>query len=118
MHPSIISEASLPGGVQIPPNGQPIILLGEQTVGGYSKIATVISADLDLIGQIPPSCRIRFEKVSVETAYKIKSEKADSIEKTKTIIDPISLVKQGYSNNPVYGRDQTLELFKEIYPEC
>ncbi len=39
---SIISEPSLPGGVQIPPNGHPIILLAEQTVVGYTKIATVI----------------------------------------------------------------------------
>ncbi|MBT8356642.1 MAG: biotin-dependent carboxyltransferase family protein, partial [Deltaproteobacteria bacterium] len=43
---SIISEPSVPGGIQIPADGQPIILLMEQTVGGYAKIATVISTDL------------------------------------------------------------------------
>jgi biotin-dependent carboxylase-like uncharacterized protein len=48
---SIISEPSVPGGIQVPPDGQPIILLVEQTVGGYTKIATVISPDIGKVGQ-------------------------------------------------------------------
>jgi biotin-dependent carboxylase-like uncharacterized protein len=118
MPTSIISESSLPGGVQIPPNGQPIILLGEQTVGGYSKIATVISADLDRIGQAMPDSRIRFEKVDLEMAYSIKKDKAEEMERTKKIIDLVAIVKHGRNKNPIYEYDQTLELFKELYPEC
>ena len=66
---SIISEPSLPGGVQIPPDGQAIILLVEQTVGGYTKVATVISTDIPRVAQAKPGDRIRFEKIDLETAH-------------------------------------------------
>ena len=66
---SIISEPSLPGGVQIPPDGQAIILLVEQTVGGYTKIATVISADIPRVAQAKPGDKIRFQKVNLEAAH-------------------------------------------------
>lgn len=45
----IHSEPTMPGNVQVPADGQPIILFAEQTVGGYAKIATVISTDLQKI---------------------------------------------------------------------
>jgi len=69
MPKSIISEPSLPGGVQIPPDGQPIILLVEQTVGGYTKIATVVSTNLPRVAQAKPGDRVSFEKVDLESAY-------------------------------------------------
>jgi antagonist of KipI len=68
---SIISEPSLSGGVQIPPDGQAIILLVEQTVGGYTKIATVISTDINRVAQAMPGHKIRFEKTSLENAHRI-----------------------------------------------
>ena len=71
---SIISEPSLPGGVQVPEDGQPIILLVEQTVGGYSKIATVISSDISKIAQAVPGDRIRFKRIDLQTAYQIKAD--------------------------------------------
>lgn len=70
MPKSIISEPSLPGAVQIPADGQPIILLVEQTVGGYAKIATVISADLDMVAQARPGDTVRFREVDLPTARK------------------------------------------------
>jgi len=87
---SIISEPSVPGGIQIPPNGQPIILLVEQTVGGYTKIATVISPDIGKVGQAKPGNRIRFRQVDLEEAHRIlkgEEEKIDSI-KTSLIQRP------------------------------
>ena len=66
---SIISEPCLPGGVQIPADGQPIILLLEQTVGGYAKIATVVSSDLPFVGQAKPGDLVRFKKISLEQAH-------------------------------------------------
>ena len=69
MPKSIISEPTMPGGIQIPPDEQPIILMVEQTVGGYTKIATVISVDLPKVAQATPGDTIRFEKVSLETAH-------------------------------------------------
>ncbi len=87
MPKSIISEPSLPGGVQVPPDGQPIILLVEQTVGGYSKIATVISSDIPKVAQALPEDRIRFERVDLQTAYQIKKDMRQSYNTLKTYIN-------------------------------
>ncbi len=65
---SIISEGVVPGSIQVPGDGQPILILGETVTGGYRKIATVISADLPLLGQMKPGDRIRFRSVSLEEA--------------------------------------------------
>ncbi|HLI83165.1 MAG TPA: biotin-dependent carboxyltransferase family protein [Bryobacteraceae bacterium] len=60
------------GAVQIPPNGQPIILFVEhQTTGGYPKPASVISADLWRVGQLVPRREVRFELVSLEAAREL-----------------------------------------------
>ncbi|MCP4298161.1 MAG: hypothetical protein GY786_21455, partial [Proteobacteria bacterium] len=75
MPKSIISEPSVPGGVQIPADGQPIILLIEQTVGGYTKIATVISTDLCRIAQATPGDTIHFEQVTLEIAHSLYRER-------------------------------------------
>jgi biotin-dependent carboxylase-like uncharacterized protein len=57
----IVSDGVTPGTVQVPGNGQPIILLADcQTVGGYPKIATVISADLPRLGQLRPGQTVHF----------------------------------------------------------
>ena len=74
MPKSIISEPTMPGGVQIPPDEQPIILMVEQTVGGYTKIVTVISVDLPKVAQATPGDTIRFESVSLETAHSLYLE--------------------------------------------
>ena len=65
---SIISEGVIAGSVQIPGDGKPIIILGETVTGGYRKIATVISADLPLLGQIKPGDAVRFKAVSLTEA--------------------------------------------------
>ena len=59
----IISEVCLPGSVQVLPNGQAIVLLVEQTVGGYPKIATIISDDISKIAQVKPGNKIYFKEV-------------------------------------------------------
>ena len=66
---SIVSEPSMPGNVQIPPDGQPIVLLVEQTLGGYAKIATVITVDIFRIAQAKPGDTVRFLSVSLEEAH-------------------------------------------------
>jgi antagonist of KipI len=80
---SIISEPSVPGGIQVPPDGQPIILLVEQTVGGYTKIATVISPDIGKVGQAKPGDQIHFRKVELEEAHQILKEEEEKIETIK-----------------------------------
>jgi biotin-dependent carboxylase-like uncharacterized protein len=90
MPKSIISEPCLPGCVQVPEDGQPIILLGEQTVGGYAKIATVISSDLDLIAQAMPGDQIRFETVDIDTAYAMARQQRKRLEmlRQKVVVAP------------------------------
>jgi biotin-dependent carboxylase-like uncharacterized protein len=60
----IVSDGTTLGAIQVPGNGQPIILLADcQTAGGYPKIATVISADLPRLAQVRPGQTIRFQAV-------------------------------------------------------
>jgi antagonist of KipI len=80
---SIISEPSLSGAVQIPPDGQPIILLVEQTVGGYAKIATIITPDLNLVAQAKPGNRIRFKRVDVIEAHRLHADYRSMLERLK-----------------------------------
>jgi biotin-dependent carboxylase-like uncharacterized protein len=65
----IVSDAIATGAIQVPGSGQPILLLADhQTTGGYPKIATVVSADLPVVGSRRPGDPIRFTAVSVEEA--------------------------------------------------
>lgn len=67
----IVSDGVTPGAIQVPANGQPIVLLADgQTVGGYPKIATVISADLPRLAHLRPGTRVRFEAVSHAAAHR------------------------------------------------
>ena len=71
----IVSDAIATGAIQVPGTGQPIVLLADhQTTGGYPKIATVISADLPVIGRRRPGDAIRFAAVSVEEAEQAARE--------------------------------------------
>ena len=80
---SIISEGIISGSIQVPGDGQPIIILGETVTGGYRKIATVISADLPLTGQIKPGDKIQFQAVSLKEACRRLREKQEMIEEFK-----------------------------------
>ncbi len=65
----LVSEPVCPGAVQVTSNGQCIILGVEgQTIGGYPKIAHVIAADLDNLGQLRPGDRVRFRPVGLAEA--------------------------------------------------
>lgn len=65
----ILSEAVSFGAIQVPPNGQPIILMADrQTTGGYPKIANVASVDLPRLAQKLPGDEIRFELISLDKA--------------------------------------------------
>jgi biotin-dependent carboxylase-like uncharacterized protein len=65
----MISEGVALGAIQVPPDGQPIILFVEhQTSGGYPKPANVISADFHPLGQLRPRERVRLERTTMEAA--------------------------------------------------
>jgi biotin-dependent carboxylase-like uncharacterized protein len=68
-HYSITSDGIAPGSIQVTGTGQPIVLLADrQTIGGYAKIATVISADLPALARLPIGAKVAFEEVSIEAA--------------------------------------------------
>jgi len=76
----LLSHGIVPGVVQVPPAGQPIIQLAEaNTCGGYPKIATVIEADLWRLGQVPSGCALRFERVDVAAAVAALREQDDDL---------------------------------------
>ena len=83
---SIISEGVISGSIQIPGDGKPIIILGETVTGGYRKIATVISADLHLLGQIKPGDEIQFTTVSLGEAQQALRKMEDRISRFKADI--------------------------------
>ncbi|PXW42917.1 biotin-dependent carboxylase-like uncharacterized protein [Klebsiella oxytoca] len=62
----MVSDAVVPGSIQVPGNGQPIIALHDrQTTGGYPKIATLIGADLPRVGQLRPGQSVAFRAITV-----------------------------------------------------
>jgi biotin-dependent carboxylase-like uncharacterized protein len=77
---SLPSLGVLPGCLQVPPHGQPILLMADaQTTGGYPVIATVIGADLALAAQLLPGDRMRFRRVSTTTARIAAQQSAASL---------------------------------------
>lgn len=74
----LLSEAVAPGTLQVPPNGEPILLLGDcQTIGGYPKIAHVITVDLPLAAQLWPGHEVRFDNISLEGARRLLREREE-----------------------------------------
>ncbi len=68
----IVSDATVPGSIQVPGAGQPIVLLADaQTAGGYPKIATVISADLGRLAALRPGQSLRFTAVTAAEGAQI-----------------------------------------------
>ena len=91
----IVSDAIATGAIQVPGSGQPILLLADhQTTGGYPKIATVISADLPVVGRRRPGDTIRFAAVTVEEAEQLAR---DSEHRLASVIASIESVP-GKSN--------------------
>ena len=68
----LVSSSVVPGTVQVPPDGQPIVLMADaQTIGGYPQIAHVISVDLPLVAQLRPGDTLRFREVTLEAAHQL-----------------------------------------------
>ena len=71
----ILSEGVATGSIQVPADGQPIVLMADrQTTGGYATIATVISADLPALAQARPGAKVSFRAVSIDDAQELAVE--------------------------------------------
>jgi antagonist of KipI len=78
----LVSEPVAPGAVQITNDGRPIVLgVDGQTIGGYPKIAHVIAADLDRLGQLRPGDEVRFVRVSENDAEAAAAERRGELRK-------------------------------------
>ena len=84
----LLSEAVAPGTLQVPPNGNPILLLGDcQTIGGYPKIAHVITVDLPLAAQLWPGDAVRFQEVSLAQAQDLLREREEDFSRFRIGLD-------------------------------
>lgn len=105
----IITDGIAEGSIQVSGNGKPIIMLADsQTTGGYTKIATVITIDIDIVSQKKPGDLIAFEKIDLKTAQKL-------IKKRKEIYESIKkqnkeLTSSKYYNIKVNGEKYDVEL--------
>lgn len=89
MNSEIVSDAIVPGAIQVPGNGQAIALLADaQTAGGYPKIATIISADLDRVAGKPPGASIRFTAVSAAEGVTAARDSAQRLARAIQSIRP------------------------------
>jgi KipI family sensor histidine kinase inhibitor len=76
----MISTATFSGAIQVPPSGEPILLLADrQTTGGYPQLATVISADQDAAGQLAPGDSIEFAACSAREALAALDEREQAL---------------------------------------
>ena len=84
----IISEAIARGAVQVPGDGLPIVMLWDaQVSGGYTKIANVISADLDGLAQVMPGEKLRFSAVTLEEAHRALREDRERLATVRRLIE-------------------------------
>lgn len=87
--PSNITDACYPyGSIQIPSGTEPIILHRDAVSGGgYFMVGTIISADMDLIGQLQPNTPTQFVKVNMHTALAARRERSDVIDKIRQALN-------------------------------
>jgi allophanate hydrolase subunit 2 len=87
---NIVSDGIAPGSIQVPGSRLPIILLADrQTVGGYPKIATVISADLPATGRLLPGTTVRFRIVSLAEAQAARRQLEDEMASLPARLSPV-----------------------------
>ena len=75
----IVSEGMLPGTVQAPPDGRPIIVLFERTMGGYARAGLVASVDLDRLAHLKPKDRVLFDRVTPDEALRLNAARMDYV---------------------------------------
>ncbi|OMP68100.1 5-oxoprolinase subunit C family protein [Domibacillus epiphyticus] len=81
----LLSEAVAEGTIQVPKDGNPIILLADrQTTGGYPRIAQISSVDLPVVAQLKPGEKIRFKEITREESERLYLKREQDIEEIKT----------------------------------
>lgn len=76
----LVSRPVAPGTIQVPPDGQPIVLLADaQTIGGYPQLAYAITVDLPLLAQLRPGDTVRFREVTLDEAHAVLVAQEESL---------------------------------------
>ena len=84
----LVSEAVAPGTMQVPPNGKPILLLGDcQTIGGYPKIAHVITVDLPIAAQLRAGDEVQFQEMSMAEAHSLLLQREEDLDRFRIGLD-------------------------------
>lgn len=82
----LLSSAVAPGTIQVPPDGNPLVLMADaQTIGGYPQLGHVIGVDLPVVAQLCPGDTLRFEAVTLAEAHRLAVENRHAV----------ALVRQG-----------------------
>lgn len=116
MGAEIISDATVPGVIQVPGNGQPIVLLADgQTAGGYPKIATVISADRARLAASRPGDRVRFTLVTVAEAEAGARTAAVDLQALLARIRPLS--DRGFNLDALYRGNLVDGMVNALQPD-
>jgi biotin-dependent carboxylase-like uncharacterized protein len=90
---NIVSDGVPHGAVQVPGDGQPIVMLADrQSTGGYPKIATVISADLPRLGQLRPGDGLRFARTTIDEAEAAAHEFSERIALLRKALQPAGIL--------------------------
>ncbi|MGA8169331.1 MAG: biotin-dependent carboxyltransferase family protein, partial [Methylocystis sp.] len=99
----IVSDGAAFGAIQVPGDGAPLVLMADrQPTGGYPKIATAITADLDALAQARPGDFVQFEAVDWETAVAARRARARSIAAGVTL-EPV--LREEFSAEFLLGRN-------------
>ncbi len=89
--PNIVSDGIVFGSIQVPGMGQPIVLLADrQSTGGYPKIATVITADLGRLAQVPAGSALRFAAIDPAEARRARARARQRLEQACARLVPVA----------------------------
>lgn len=114
--PEIISDGTVPGSIQVPGNGQPIVLLADaQTAGGYPKIATVISADLARVAAARPGQTLRFQWVDAQAGEQLARDA--EIETRRLLASVRPLMAGGIDEEALYAGSLVTGFIDALSPE-
>lgn len=111
----IVSDGIAFGAIQIPGHGNPIIMMSDrQTVGGYTKIANVISVDLCKLAQGKPGDKVRFKEVDIYEAHRILKRYEDEIAEIKENIKRFEVISKRFYSINLNGVDY-ITICEEIH---
>lgn len=116
---NIISDGIVMGSIQVTTSGQPIVMMADsQSIGGYTKIATVISVDLPLIGQCRAGDELRFVPIEIEEAHRLYKEYCRELKKLESRFStPVQYHAPKYFRVTVKDTDFVVKVEEQIQEE-